>query len=301
MESCLYSGRVRHRRFGPRPHEFSYKLFMPFIDLGELDGLMSCAPFCSTSFAAVWFRRKDFLGDPALSLDEAVRQLLEERCGLRPKGPIRLLTNLRYWGVSMNPVCFYFCYDETGVNVETLVAEVNNTPWGEKYCYVVQNPFSTDNASSKKVLHVSPFMGMDMKYVWKLTRPGQGLSIHIENHAIPGSDTTDSPAISSSSHSADHPDHVFVDATKSTESISGASSADHLDTDQKSAIFDATLTLNRVPWTRWNLARQMIRFPCMTATVTAGIYWQALRLWLKGVPFVPHPRVSLNPSSNGIV
>lgn len=53
--------------------------------------------------------------------------------------------------------------------------------------------------------------------------------------------------------------------------------------------FDATLTLNREPWSAPALHRALRRFPCMTARVIAGIHWQALRLWLKKVPVWPHP------------
>jgi DUF1365 family protein len=55
-------------------------------------------------------------------------------------------------------------------------------------------------------------------------------------------------------------------------------------------VFDATLVLRRRPITGASLARVLVRYPAMTARVVAGIYWQALRLWMKGAPFHPHPR-----------
>ena len=54
--------------------------------------------------------------------------------------------------------------------------------------------------------------------------------------------------------------------------------------------FDATLVLVRRPITDANLARMLIVRPLMTARVIGAIYWQALRLYLKGAPLHPHPR-----------
>jgi DUF1365 family protein len=54
-------------------------------------------------------------------------------------------------------------------------------------------------------------------------------------------------------------------------------------------IFNASLNLQQQPLTGGNLAGALLRWPFMTAKVVAAIYWQALRLKLKGVPFCPHP------------
>ena len=112
---------------------------------------------------------------------------MAERTGVRPAGPVRLLTQLRSFGHCFNPVSFYYCFDEAGERLEPVVAEVTNTPWGERHAYVVGRERRGDRAgahaaSSEKVLHVSPFMGMDQRYEWRATTPGATLSVHIESH-----------------------------------------------------------------------------------------------------------------------
>lgn len=53
--------------------------------------------------------------------------------------------------------------------------------------------------------------------------------------------------------------------------------------------FDATLVLERSEITSRSLRNIIIQYPLMTIKVVAGIYWQAFKLWLKGVPVYEHP------------
>ncbi len=99
---------------------------------GLLDGrLVGARP------GLVRFRRSDYLGDPAQPLDEAVRSLVASRCGSRPEGPIRVLTHLRTFGHCFNPVSFYYCFEAGGEQVQSVLAEVTSTPWGERHAYVL--------------------------------------------------------------------------------------------------------------------------------------------------------------------
>jgi DUF1365 family protein len=174
--SAIYEGTVRHRRFADRPHEFETGIALAYLDLDEVPSL----PLLRGRL--VRFERSDYLGDPHTPLDEAVRALVEERIGLRPQGPIRLLTQLRSFGHCFNPVSFYYCFDERGERVEAVVAEVTNTPWGERHAYVVERTGpGVLKGDSEKVLHVSPFMGMDHRYDWRVADPGATLSVHIES------------------------------------------------------------------------------------------------------------------------
>ncbi len=152
---------------------------MMYLDLDELDGLFRKRWLWSARRPApARFRRKDHLGDPGVPLDQAVRDLVQERTGSRPQGPIRILTHLRYFGIGMNPVSFYYCYNRNGDHVDAVVAEVHNTPWNERHCYVL-----TDlRCRRQKAFHVSPFMAMDFEYDFALTAPGPGLTVSMENH-----------------------------------------------------------------------------------------------------------------------
>jgi uncharacterized protein len=187
MKSALYSGWIQHRRFGPARNRFRYRIFMSYLDLAELPDLFEKRWFWSARRPALaWFRRKDFLGPPQLPLEQVVRDLVQQRTGVRPAGPIRLLTHLRFFGHSFNPVSFYYVFDANDTRVETIVAEITNTPWKERHAYVlpVASAAGTKRAwrfSFEKQFHVSPFMPMDMRYEWCFGAPSQGLHVHMEN------------------------------------------------------------------------------------------------------------------------
>ena len=151
MNSRIYVGRVRHRRFTPAQHAFSYRLFMMYLDLDELPGLFDRFWLWSArGFNLAWFRRSDHMAAEESSLKTAVLDHIEHETGMRPGGPVCLLSHLRYFGFGFTPVSFYYCFDEDGDTLAAVVAEVN-TPW-------------------------------DMQYRWRLSSPGDELQVHIENH-----------------------------------------------------------------------------------------------------------------------
>ncbi|UCF66896.1 MAG: DUF1365 domain-containing protein [Acidobacteriota bacterium] len=188
MNSCLYSGWVRHRRFKPVLHSYRYRLYMAYFDLDELPKVFEGGRIWSAARPAlVRFRREDHLGRPDRPLAESVRQLVVERTGREQRGPVRLLTLLRHAGYGFNPVSFYYCFSDDGAELQVLIAEVNNTPWGEQHCYVLEPAtiVSTSRpvfrARNEKQFHVSPFMGMNLEYAWRVTAPGRRLFVHVEN------------------------------------------------------------------------------------------------------------------------
>jgi hypothetical protein len=187
MHSCLYLGRVQHRRFSPRSHEFRYGLGLVYLDLEELPGLLrSRLPLYAARFSPGSFCRDDHLGDPARPLGAEVRAVVERETGRRPQGPIRLLTQLRRFGYYFSPLNLYYCFDRNEA-VEAVVAEVSNTPWRERHAYVLWQgnrlgPPDGLRFHHRKGFHVSPFMDMDYEYQWQLGTPGDKLTVYLANY-----------------------------------------------------------------------------------------------------------------------
>lgn len=183
--SAVYEGWVRHRRFEPVEHEFRYPLFLMYLDLAELPGVLDPFPLFSARRAApARFRREDFIGDPRRPLAECARDAVEAATGARPAGPVRLLAGLRYFGHSFNPVSFYYCFDPAAERVEAVVADVRNIPWGERHPYVLARGERRGTVLAddlEKTFHVSPLMGMDQTYAFRASEPGERLAVHIES------------------------------------------------------------------------------------------------------------------------
>ncbi len=187
MKSAIFKGSVKHRRQNPVAHEFRYGMFMMYLDLAELDKVFSNRWFWSAKhWALARFRRENHFGNSAVPLDQCVREKVEAVTGKRPEGAICLLTNLSYFGYCFNPVSFYYCFDRQDKTVETIIAEVNNTPWGERTLYVLsdwqaQAPTGHLECTPAKLMHVSPFMQMDVEYRWRFSAPDEKLTVYMEN------------------------------------------------------------------------------------------------------------------------
>ncbi len=178
LSSALYTGTLHHSRHGPGPrHRFTYRVAMPLLYLDEIDRVAASHPLWSSRHPApVWLRRDDFLGAPGTALDGAVRGLVAERTGLRPAGRVALLANVRTWGWLFNPISLYFCLGASG-GTETLVADVENTPWHEHHYYVMGSPGEHRFA---KEMHVSPFLPMGTEYRLSYTAPGEDLRVQLD-------------------------------------------------------------------------------------------------------------------------
>ena len=177
MKSAIYTGIVSHRRFLPKPHSFKYGVALFYLDLDEVAQIFRIPGLLTLGRGILSFRREDYHGDPKLPLDTSVRNLVELRTGKRPRGPIRVLTQIRYFGFCFNPVTFYYCFDPQDHFLEMIIAEISNTPWNERHAYVLPC-VEGDRVKSfafPKTFHVSPFMPMEMNYNWKFTTPAESL------------------------------------------------------------------------------------------------------------------------------
>jgi len=182
--SAIYDGTVRHRRFTVRNREFMYPIGLLYVDLDELPHLVA-GRLVRRGPGLIRFRRADFHRPEIADLATAVRATVKAQTGVAPTGPIRLLAQLRSFGMAFNPVSFYYCFAADGTTLEAVVAEVTNTPWRERHAYVLKP--SSDGAVLRdefdKQLHVSPFLGMDYRYRASLTVPSVTASVHLENWA----------------------------------------------------------------------------------------------------------------------
>jgi len=252
---------VRHRRFEPIEHGFRYRIQLLYLDLDETPTLFGRSRLWSCEGRTpISFRRADHLGPPETTLRESVQRLLTSRLGWQPHGPIRILTSPRYLGVVFNPVSLYYCFDASGDRLEALVAEVTNTPWGERHCYALdlrnaRRPGHSMLARrTKKAFHVSPFMEMEMSYEWRVGLPGRSLTLSIHTEL---SDRAPSPRRA-----------------------------------YEAPYFQADLALNRREIEGANLRRAFRSEPFLSGRMLLAIYWQALRLWLRRVPLIRHPETS---------
>jgi DUF1365 family protein len=327
LHSAIYEGTVRHRRFFPKAHAFTYRVFMVYLDLQEIETVFEQTCWWSSKgFSLSWFRRKDFFdGASTGDLYSAVANYVERETGKRPNGAIRMLTNLRYFGFLINPITCYYCFDKTGEKLEMVVAEVTNTPWGQRRHYIL--PMQADSVANKtsnsdldvmlessfnnflnssqdqsintaandetgadddqqlggeiadvihggadgevagdssvmkaapvlfdKTMHVSPFQPMNLVYSWLGKAPSEKLSIHLD---------------------------IFSDEKTPQEQEADV---------KVSPVMDATLLLNRHPMTKAIMNKKIMQYPLMTVKVFAAIYWQAIQLFLKKMPFYSAPQ-----------
>jgi DUF1365 family protein len=239
LENNLYVGEVRHRRFAPRLHQFQYKIFMFCFDISKIAEALQGTRWFS-------FKRANYFGATSEHLDYSVRQHIQAKTGVVPSGKIFLLTNLSTLGYCFNPISVYIIFKPDSDEIEMLLTEVTNTPWGERHIYILDTPRAVKNNVYQyvfqKVLHVSPFMQMNYEY---------HLNFKVDNNKL----------------------ILHMDSYKNSEHH-----------------FDATLSLSGLQLNNKNINKMIWRHPFITYKVTAAIYWEAFKLFIKRVPFYAHPK-----------
>lgn len=183
MNSALYHGWISHRRFSPKAHQFTYRIGMLYLDLSEQDRVLGLSPLAgSCRFAPFSFRESDYLPEltkDGSSLLDAVRARVATALGYTPLGKVCLLTQVRSWGLSFNPVSFFYCHEADG-QLAAVLCEVTNTPWRERYHYVLPaNGEGHQHFAVAKAFHVSPFLPRDMEYRMSFSQPAARLGVHM--------------------------------------------------------------------------------------------------------------------------
>lgn len=254
-QSEWLEGTIRHRRKTPVSHEFCYHTGMLALDLREWSSVTRISPLFSLErFNWLSLRRADYLAPDRDSLLDAVSDQVEQATGWQPDGVVQLITHPRYLGYVFNPVSFYFCYDRgdlpaAGAIPRVILAQITNTPWHQRHIYCLEP-----------------------------RRPGSGgPEWHSERFEF-----------SKRFHvSPFNPMNQHYRWTFSFRGPELRVQMNVLQDDQKQ--FDATLVVHRSPLDRKILHKSLRQFPLEAFKVTAGIYWHALKLKIKGAEFFTHP------------
>lgn len=179
-----------HNRLAPKKNRFHYSVFMFYLDLDEIDGIAKKLRLLSRNrFNVFNFRDRDHLQLPKEAPDtrknvkQQITDYLRSHNVELGNGKIMLLTNLCTFGYQFNPVSFYYCFDESGAPICSVV-EVCNT-FHEMKPYFISKDQLTGNRfhlNTTKYFYVSPFIDMDTNFDFNLSIPGEKLNIKIDDY-----------------------------------------------------------------------------------------------------------------------
>jgi cyclopropane-fatty-acyl-phospholipid synthase len=184
MKSKIYKGLIKHNRYLPVAHSFSYSLYVYAIDIDELPELDRRLPLFGYNrlrFASIFDR--DYLLREKGSIREKLVRCLELEGIISRPGRVILITSPRYLNYVFNPVSFYYCYTPQDTLL-CIISEVNNT-YGERHLYVLKDSIpesEVDFVSYKtpKAFHVSPFNRIEGEYEFSFSKPEETLDITIK-------------------------------------------------------------------------------------------------------------------------
>jgi DUF1365 family protein len=257
--SHIYVGNIMHRRFSPKKNRFDYRLYMLALDIDDVETAQGgFGVFGFSWYRPLRFVEKDYVKEnPKESLPSdpqplsvRIKNKVHELAGHADIKRIVMLVQVRCFGIYFSPANFYFCYDHNDKCTQ-MVAEVSNTPWNERHYYLIDLLNEETDKTTKKSFQVSPFMDLDMTYFWQV---------------IPPSNQDDKLL-------------VKIENKKIDE-----------ESDKVSKLFDATLVMRKKPFTQKSLLRIWCQLPVMTINVVLSIYWQALKLFVKRVPFIGYQK-----------
>ena len=254
----LAFGTVRHARLRPVHHAFDYPTWFLLLPMRSLRRQPEPA-LPRNRLAPIAFHDADH-GDGRADALAWFEDLLAGEGLADPGGEVWLQTFPRVLGYAFKPVSFWYAHRADGT-LATVVAEVNNT-FGERHCYLLHGDGVGwgRELEAAKVFHVSPFCGVAGRYRFRFLRSARPSASALQRHP------------SATGHIVARVDHDDADGPLLQTSVSGA----------------------LLPLSAARLRQAFVALPLMTLGVIARIHWQALRLWLKRVPFVgkpPPPRV----------
>lgn len=180
-DSAVCTGWVQHVRRSPRRHAFRYRMGMLCVDLARATEVLAASPLWSFNrLNLACILRRDHVRGGGDDLLAAVRECVAAETGQQPEGKVLLLTQPRYFGYCFNPISLFLCFHKgSNTELQAIVAEVHNTPWGEEQIYVlpVEGDAGVWQASFAKHMHVSPFMPMDVTYHLRLAISAARMSV----------------------------------------------------------------------------------------------------------------------------
>jgi len=180
----LYFGHIAHRRLARPKHKFRYSIFSMVIDIDWIDEVAKALKlFSSERFNLFSFYRKDHGARDGSALRPWVESELR-RYGVEEKlYRIELLCFPRILGHVFNPLSVYYCQNSEGDLIAVLY-EFKNTSGGQhSYVATLDAPSAPDKVAAMheadKAFYISPFIGMNARYTFGASLPGEKLQLTI--------------------------------------------------------------------------------------------------------------------------